>query len=389
LAGFGYGAGALLDAAANVKEVDRIVVASGDFRANRTTDWAAYKHPVMLLHAPSAQCDTSPYFEAELLARKSQFALVQVGYNQTDPKLNCGRGSQHIFTALEAAFATTVAQWLGGAAAPATIGYPTPQVAWREQLLHYTAPAAFGSNRLEMTLLLPSGVGPQPVVVFSHGHIEQDTPWVRSAMRFVDLTLAREFLKLGWAVAFPTRQGVGLSEGSNRRRFSTSDGDPTYKARIESKDILPALDRLRSIPEIDGNRIIISGQSAGGYAAMHMAGLNLSGVIGVINFSGGRTDMTSAGGAGFINTMMVNGFAEFGKNTKLPMLWVFAENDSRYTANTIRASYKAFTDAGGKATLFLSPPIDIDGHFIHNKPDLWRQALRDYLSALPTEQTKP
>jgi hypothetical protein len=87
--------------------------------------------------------------------------------------------------------------------------------------------------------------------------------------------------------------------------------------------------------------------------------------------------------------MMVNGFAEFGKTTKLPTLWVFAENDSRYTANTIRASYKAFTDAGGKATLLLNPPIDIDGHLIHSRPDLWRKALRDYLSALTTEERQP
>jgi len=36
----------------------------------------------------------------------------------------------------------------------------------------------------------------------------------------------------------------------------------------------------------------------------------------------------------------------------------------------------------GRATLSLSPPIEGDGHFVHQKPALWRAALRDYLSGL-------
>jgi hypothetical protein len=36
----------------------------------------------------------------------------------------------------------------------------------------------------------------------------------------------------------------------------------------------------------------------------------------------------------------------------------------------------------GKATLSLSPPVGIVGHHDHHKPDLWRQALPDYLDQL-------
>lgn len=80
---------------------------------------------------------------------------------------------------------------------------------------------------------------------------------------------------------------------------------------------------------------------------------------------------------------MVRGFGEFGASTRIPMLWVFSENDSRYSVNTIRASYQAFTAAGGNATLLLNPPLNIDGHLIHTRPELWRAALRDYLAKLP------
>lgn len=380
LAGFGIGASALVDAAAGMREIDRLVIASGDFRRNRPSDWVGYKHPVMLLHAPSAQCDTSPYLEADWVAQKNQFALVQMGYAQTDPRPGCGRGSHHVFASLVTQFAATVVQWLDGATAPTQVGNTSTQVAWREQLLHYNVPATLGTNRLEMTLMLPNGTGPFPVAVFNHGDIDIGSTYIRHQSRFVHRIVAREFLQLGWAVAFPTRRGVGLSEGNYPfKNFHANDGDATFKARVHAQDILPALEYLKTHPDLDASRRLVMGQSAGGYATMHIASMNLPGVVGAINFSGGRTDKVGSGDAGFLNKTMVNGFAEFGMTTKLPMLWVFAENDSRYTANTIRASHQAFTEAGGKALLSLSPPIQGDGHFIYNRPELWRKAMRDYL----------
>jgi len=382
LAGFFIGVGPLIEAADSVKDLGRIVIASGDFRDSRNTDWSGLKSPVLLLHAPSAQCDNAPFIEAEHVAHMNHFALVRVGYAKLDPKPGCGRTSQHIFTNLEAELADTVAQWLGGAEPPASIGYPTPRIAWREQVVNYTVPSMFGSNRLEMTMLLPGGSAPYPVVVFNHGDVEADTTYARFKRRYVDMGVAREFLRLGWAVVFPARPGVGLSEGTYRMGFSADDADATYTAKVHAKGILPVFEALKDHPLLDTRRVVVSGQSAGGYAAMYLASLNLPGVIGAIDFSGGRTDKTLDRNAANTNSMMVRGFAEFGQTTKVPTLWVFAENDSRYTANTIRASHKAFVDAGGKATLSLSPPIEGDGHFIFQKPELWRAVLREYLAPL-------
>jgi pimeloyl-ACP methyl ester carboxylesterase len=115
---------------------------------------------------------------------------------------------------------------------------------------------------------------------------------------------------------------------------------------------------------------------------MYIASQSPTGLIGAIDFSGGRTNMTSVNGPSHLNQMMVDGFFEFGKTTRIPTLWVFAENDSRYTANTIRASHEAFQAAGGKARLLLNPPIEGDGHHIHHKPVLWRAALKEYLTEI-------
>jgi dienelactone hydrolase len=383
LTAFGAGVVSLLESAENISDISHVAVASGDFRNFRTTRWASYKHPVLIIHAPSAQCDYAPYLEAELFAKNNRFNLLNVGYAQQETKYNCTSASQHVFHKTETAFATAVVDWFDGKAPPAVIGHPETKTAWREQILSYQAPAVIGTNNLEMTLLQPDGEGPHPLAIFNHGDIEQESSYIKYKSRYVDKTLAREFLQLGWAVAFPSRAGVGLSEGHyNFKRFLQNDADATYKARINAEDILPAIDYLRTIKYLNPQQYVVLGQSAGGYATQHLASINLPGNVGAINFSGGRTDMSASKAAGYLNSTMVRGFAEYGKTTKIPVLMVFAENDSRYTANTIKASHQAFIEAGGKATLLLSPPIDVDGHFIHTKPDFWRAGLKDYLAQI-------
>jgi dienelactone hydrolase len=376
----------LLDMAGDMEGFDKIVLAASDLIDNRSSDWSELRKPVLMLHVPSAQCDVTPFLEAQAIARRSRFTLVQFGYRHQEEKDECGRNGQYLMAGREALVAKTVADWLDGKEVAATIGQANPPLAWREEIVSYQAPATLGSNLLEATLLLPevrsSGSGPYPVMVWSHGDITLDNPSMRYKRRIRDMVVAREFLKLGVAVLMPARRGVGLSQGSYPAGFSAGDADATYKARVHAEDILPALAWLKTRNELDASRILLSGQSAGGYVTMYLAGQNPAGVVGAIDFSGGRTNMTGVTGPTHLNQMMVDGFAEFGKTIRIPTLWVFAENDSRYTANTIRASYEAFEKAGGKGRLLLSPAIDVDGHFIYHKPELWRAALREYLSEL-------
>ncbi len=376
----------LLDIAGDIEGFDKIVLAASALSENRSSDWSSLRKPVLMLHAPSAQCDVTPFLEAQAIATRSRFTFVQVGYRRQEQKGDCGRNGQYVLTGQEALVARTVADWLDGKEIASVIGQRNPPIAWREEIVTYQAPSAFGSNLLEATLLLPEassfGAGPYPVMVWSHGDIVVDNPAMRYKSRIRDMVVAREFLQLGVAVLMPARRGVGMSQGSYPAGFSAGDADATYKARVHAEDMLPALAWLKTRNELDAGRIILSGQSAGGYATMYLAGQNPAGVIGAIDFSGGRTNMTGIRAPTDINQMMVDGFAEFGKTTRVPTLWVFAENDSRYTANTIRAAYEAFEKAGGKGRLLLNPAIDVDGHFIYHKPDLWRVALKEYLSEI-------
>jgi dienelactone hydrolase len=372
----------ILDVASRIDDLGRIAVVSGGFLNSRSSDWSRLGERVMLIHAPSAACAETPFLEAQFVARKNRFTLVEAGYEQAQAKFDCGRGSQHSLAKLETEFADTVTRWLEAADAPKNIGYPNPQTAWREQIVTYPAPGLIGVNQLEMTLLLPDGPGPFPVVVFNHGDVDKEHAYRRNRQRVRDPIVAWEFLQHRIAVALPARRGLGMSEGNYPGGNARYDGDPAYKARIHAQDILPALAYLKSRPEIDARRIILTGQSAGGFSVVHIASTNPPGVIGVVNFSGGRTDSTGAEGAGALNKMMVSSFEELGKTTRVPTLWVFAENDSKYAADTIRASHAAYVKAGGVARLSLSAPTAGDGHFIYHRPELWRDALKEFLGEI-------
>lgn len=385
LAGFGL-VGPLLDVASDLDGFNKIVLSASALGNYRAAQWSGVRSPVLVLHALGAQCDSAPFLEAREIAARNRFTFIQVGYEQQDPAPGCGRTSQHLFYGKETDVAKAVADWLDGKEPPSAIGHADAQIAWREEIITYQAPAAFGHNQLEATLLLPEarsfGPGPYPVMVWSHGDIQRDNAAMRYKSRIRDMVVAREFLQLGVAVLMPARRGVGMSEGTYPTGFSAGDADATYKARVHAEDILPALAWLKTRKDLDAGRVILSGQSAGGYTTMYIASQNPAGLIGAIDFSGGRTNMTGASGPTNLNQMMVNGFAEFGKTTRPPTLWVFAENDSRYTPTTIRASYDAFQKAGGKGSLLLSPPIEGDGHFIYAKPSFWRVALKEYLKEI-------
>ena len=144
--------------------------------------------------------------------------------------------------------------------------------------------------------------------------------------------------------------------------------------------MLSALDGLKQASDLKQDQLLLAGQSAGGDTVMYMSTLALPGLRGVLNFAGGRTNHTEDEILPFENKMMIDGWAELGRSAKVPALLVFAENDSRYSANTIRQASQVFRDAGGQAELLLLPPLKVDGHFVYQFPDLWTPAVQRFVA---------
>ena len=76
-------------------------------------------------------------------------------------------------------------------------------------------------------------------------------------------------------------------------------------------------------------------------------------------------------------------FAEAGRGSKLPMLWLYSENDRNYRPRAVRSYHRVFTEAGGTAELMIFPPIGYDGHILlPGADDVWRTAVQDFLVRL-------
>ena len=221
------------------------------------------------------------------------------------------------------------------------------------------------------------------MLVFNHGDVEMDHSTVKYKARFRDPVITATFLKLGLAVAIPARPGVGRSDGRySYSHYAVNDGDASYKARQHSEAVLSALNGLKQAPDLRQDQLLLAGQSAGGDTVMYMSTLALPGFRGVINFAGGRSNHRQGENPTFENKMMIDGWADLGRLAKVPAMLVFAENDSRYSANTIRKSAQAYRDAGGQADLLLASPLTGDGHFIHQSPTLWSAAVARFITGL-------
>jgi len=106
-----------------------------------------------------------------------------------------------------------------------------------------------GDVELSGTLLVPSGTGPFPAVVFLPG----SGPHVRAGFK----PYADEFAKLGVASLFYDKRGSGESKGS----WVTSSLDDL------ANDAVAAVTLLKGMKEIDSTRIGFWGVSQGGWVA--------------------------------------------------------------------------------------------------------------------------
>ena len=84
------------------------------------------------------------------------------------------------------------------------------------------------------------------------------------------------------------------------------------------------------------------------------------GLLGVVNVSGGV--WRSEGNGACDHGDLVAAMASFGSRTRLPTLWLYAENDSLFPPALVTQMRDAYTRAGGRAKLRMFPPVLGDGH---------------------------
>jgi len=211
---------------------------------------------------------------------------------------------------------------------------------------------------LEGTVFRQERGGPFPLLVLSHGASDPVKRRTDGRARFEKQS--QEFVRRGFAVVIPMRRGYAKSEGDCTEDFSNRYNMDLYTAGLESaKDLLATVHFMENQPYIDRSRLLLAGQSAGGFASLAAASQGVDGLFGVINFAGGRRPPGQS-----MQWELSRALEKFGRTTKVPTLWLYCENDSRFSPACIREMHDAFQKAGGKAKLVMLPPFGKDGHYL-------------------------
>ena len=131
------------------------------------------------------------------------------------------------------------------------------------------------------------------------------------------------------------------------------------------------------------DNVVVVGQSAGGWAAIALSSLNPAPVRAVIAFAasrGGRVEGKPNNNCAPDKLVATAG--EFGRTSRIPMLWIYVSNDTFFGPELSKHMHEAFTAAGGKAEYHLLSPFGSDGHFLIDSPDgvpIWGPLVSQFL----------
>jgi len=231
---------------------------------------------------------------------------------------------------------------------------------------------------IDVTVFRPQGAGPFPIAVLSHGS-PRSAGERRADGRQRLAAQAEAFVSMGFAVVVPTRRGYGESGGDWAESFGTCDDPDYYRAGLESaRDIRAAVDAVRREPWADASRIVLAGQSAGGFGSVAAASAPFDGLVGVINFAGGRGSLADDGVCG--EGRLVQAMARYGRMARVPELWLYSVNDRFFGPSLASRMYRAFVDSGGNAELVRAPAVGLDGHaYFAAAMEDWAPRVRAFL----------
>lgn len=257
-------------------------------------------------------------------------------------------------------------------------------------------PARSGDYSIATRILRPEGAGPYGAIVLNHGApVSADERRVESPDMLMHT--ATIFARRGYVVVMPLRRGFGATGGE----FAEDAGscrNPDYR-RGESAaadDVMAAYNYARTLPYVDGNRMILAGQSAGGVTSIFTAGARApQGLVAVLAFAAGRGGNPARNpGVPCAVEPLAKVFDQLGREVKVPVLFHYAQNDLYFNPNTSRLWYDRFAAGGARAEYVLQPPFGKDGHYIFSADSgvgIWLPAVEHFFAkyGVPFEPMQP
>jgi dienelactone hydrolase len=216
-----------------------------------------------------------------------------------------------------------------------------------------------GPRGLEALLIRPQTGTRLPLALISHGSPRD--PSARATMSpYQFYAQAVEFARRGFAALVVMRRGYGTSGGAAESGGPCGRRDYLAEARYAVADLKAAVAAMAVRADVTAEGMIAVGHSAGGFATVALSADPPAGLAAAISFAGGRgsrndNDVCQADD-------LVATFGALGRASRVPMLWVYAQNDLYFGPDLAWRMFQAFTGAGGKAEFVAAPAFGQDGH---------------------------
>lgn len=218
----------------------------------------------------------------------------------------------------------------------------------------------------------PAGPGPFPAVVWNHGSGSNPKPRISRMAAF--------WVSHGFVFFEPHRRGYGLSASAGTdiqelvdeiaKRAGAEAGNLVKTQLLATEqldDQMAGIAWLKTVPEVDPNRIATMGTSFGGAQAL-LAAERGDGIRVAVSFAGGAMNWMH-------NAPMRARLLEAARNARVPVMFVQAEND--FDLGPSRELFAEMTRLGKVTAIRIYPPQGrtvLDGHtFASRSPQVWQK----------------
>jgi len=229
-------------------------------------------------------------------------------------------------------------------------------------------------------------VGRLPIAIFNGGRPGTALEASDSKLSLVWLRLIlADLARRGWLAVSVQRRGFGLSDGPQQSADACKPGGWMHMLNADADDVQATLEFVARRPDADPTRMMTLGISAGGGLSVTLSARNPPGLVAAVDMSGAEhfEDCPQ------LSPSVVTDFAEMGKRSRVPNLWLFFKNDSLHPPEQVAKIHEAFVAGGGNVKLVQFDPLGSEGHTAYETlagRRIWLPALDDFLREhrLPT-----
>lgn len=264
--------------------------------------------------------------------------------------------------------------------APQTVSGAEPPAKMRWIEREFMMPVSGAPLGLDVMQVEVERPGKHPLAILTHG-TSADAMERATVTPGVFLPQAIWFARRGYVVLVVVRKGYGRSSGEQDGKHGgcqrQGGGSFAEAGENSADDLRAAAKYAATLPEVDTGTIVSAGVSTGGFAQVALAANPPAGLKAAISFAGGR------GGDGKEHNCDVDGivsaFRHFGKKARVPMLWIYSENDHWFPPDVARKFEAAFREGGGVEQFVMAPPYRDDGHGYYYNVSGWTPMVEDFL----------